>query len=61
MASSEAITTVEAYFDALGTHDMERILARFAPDATWTIPGNPALTPWAGRRIGPEKHTTTPA
>ncbi|WP_128430756.1 nuclear transport factor 2 family protein [Streptomyces cyaneus] len=24
------------------------------PHATWTIPGDPALTPWAGRRTGPE-------
>ncbi|MDX3586258.1 nuclear transport factor 2 family protein [Streptomyces europaeiscabiei] len=53
--ASEAITTVEAYFDALGTRDMERILVHFAPDATWTIPGDPALTPWAGHRIGPEE------
>lgn len=52
--TSEAIATVEAYFTALGTRDMERILPQFAPDATWTIPGDPALTPWAGRRSGPE-------
>ncbi|MGI3225154.1 nuclear transport factor 2 family protein [Streptomyces sp. GTA36] len=53
--ASEAILTVEAYFDALGTREMERILSHFAPDATWTIPGDPALTPWAGRRSGPEE------
>lgn len=53
--TSEAILTVEAYFDALGTREMERILSHFAPDATWTIPGDPALTPWAGRRTGPEE------
>lgn len=53
--TSEAILTVEAYFDALGTREMERILSHFAPDATWTIPGDPALTPWAGRRSGPEE------
>ncbi|MFF3331855.1 nuclear transport factor 2 family protein [Streptomyces sp. NPDC002888] len=53
--TSEAIATVEAYFKALGTRDMERILPHFAPDATWTIPGDPALTPWAGRRSGPEE------
>ncbi|MGW3419280.1 nuclear transport factor 2 family protein [Streptomyces phaeochromogenes] len=53
--TSEAILTVEAYFDALGTREMERILSHFAADATWTIPGDPALTPWAGRRTGPEE------
>ncbi|MFF5307957.1 nuclear transport factor 2 family protein [Streptomyces massasporeus] len=53
--NSEAIATVEAYFEAFGTRDMERILSHFAPDATWTIPGDPALTPWAGRRTGPEE------
>ncbi|MFD7476138.1 DUF2255 family protein, partial [Streptomyces sp. NPDC059837] len=53
--TSEAIATVEAYFEAFGTRDMERILVHFAPDATWTIPGDPALTPWAGSRTGPEE------
>ncbi|MFF9808244.1 nuclear transport factor 2 family protein [Streptomyces coeruleorubidus] len=52
--TSQAIATVEAYFDAFGRRDMERILAHFPPDATWTIPGDPALTPWAGSRTGPE-------
>lgn len=52
--TSEAILTVEAYFEALGTRDMERILSHFTPDATWTIPGDPALTPWAGHRTGPK-------
>ncbi|MER7930633.1 nuclear transport factor 2 family protein [Streptomyces sp. NPDC096057] len=53
--TSDAIPTVEAYFEALGTRDLERILPHFARDATWTIPGDPALTPWAGRRTGPEE------
>ncbi|MFI1034486.1 nuclear transport factor 2 family protein [Streptomyces sp. NPDC020951] len=53
--TSEAITTVEAYFEAFGSRDLERILTHFAPDATWMIPGDPALTPWAGRRTGPEE------
>ncbi|MER7930743.1 nuclear transport factor 2 family protein [Streptomyces sp. NPDC096057] len=52
--TSEANTTVEAYLDAFGTRDMERVLSHFPPDATWTIPGDPALTPWAGSRTGPE-------
>ncbi|MGW6521568.1 nuclear transport factor 2 family protein [Streptomyces sp. NPDC054962] len=53
--TSEAIATVEAYFDAFGTRDMERVLSHFTADATWTIPGDPALTPWAGSRSGPEE------
>ncbi|MFI6466242.1 nuclear transport factor 2 family protein [Streptomyces sp. NPDC050528] len=53
--TSEAIATVEAYFDAFGTRDMKRTLSHFTPDATWTIPGDPALTPWAGSRTGPEE------
>ncbi|MFI6374420.1 nuclear transport factor 2 family protein [Streptomyces sp. NPDC050546] len=52
---NKAILTVEAYLEALGSRDMERILSHFAPDASWTIPGDPALTPWAGRRTGPEQ------
>ncbi|MFI6699053.1 nuclear transport factor 2 family protein [Streptomyces sp. NPDC050509] len=53
--TSEAIATVQAYFESLGTRDMERILTHFAPDVTWAIPGDPTLTPWAGRRSGPEE------
>ncbi|MFE2318839.1 DUF2255 family protein [Streptomyces sp. NPDC059441] len=53
--TSEAIATVEAYFEALGARDMERILSHFAPAATWTIPGDPTLTPWAGTRTAPEE------
>jgi ketosteroid isomerase-like protein len=30
-----AITTVETYFDALDTHDMDQILVHFAPDTAW--------------------------
>ncbi|WSQ14853.1 nuclear transport factor 2 family protein [Streptomyces sp. NBC_01231] len=51
--TSEAIATVEAYFEDFGTRDMERILSHFTPDATWTIPGDPGLTPWAGSYTGP--------
>jgi ketosteroid isomerase-like protein len=53
--TSEAITTVNGYLEALGMRDMEQILRHFAPDTTWTIPGDPALTPWAGSRTGPEE------
>ncbi|MEU5645244.1 nuclear transport factor 2 family protein [Streptomyces milbemycinicus] len=53
--TSAAITAVEAYFQAFGARDMERILSHFAGDATWTIPGDPALAPWAGSRTGPEE------
>jgi ketosteroid isomerase-like protein len=59
--TSQAIATVEAYFDAFGARDMERVLSHFTPDATWTIPGDPTLTPWAGSRTGPEgiRHSLT--
>ncbi|MFJ9026178.1 nuclear transport factor 2 family protein [Streptomyces sp. NPDC102259] len=53
--TSEAIATVEAYFEAFGARDMERVISHFTPEATWTIPGDPALTPWAGSRTGPEE------
>ncbi|MFD9113442.1 nuclear transport factor 2 family protein [Streptomyces bottropensis] len=53
--TSKAIVTVEAYLEALATRDMERVLSHFTPEATWTIPGDPALTPWAGSRTGPEE------
>lgn len=51
--TSEAIATAEACFEAFGTRGLERTLSHFAPDATWTIPGGPALTPWAGHGTGP--------
>lgn len=53
--ASKAILAVAAYLEAFGSRDMERILSHFAPDATWTIPGDPGLTPWAGSRTGPEE------
>ncbi|MBE8473832.1 nuclear transport factor 2 family protein [Streptomyces justiciae] len=53
--TSQAIVTVEAYLDAFGARDMEHILSHFSPEATWTIPGDPALTAWAGSRTGPEE------
>jgi len=34
--TSQAVTTVEAYLDAFGARDTERILSPFAADATWT-------------------------
>ncbi|MGW3981907.1 nuclear transport factor 2 family protein [Streptomyces mirabilis] len=53
--ATDHIAAVNAYFEAFGARDMDRILSYFAPGATWTIPGDQAMTPWVGRRIGPEE------
>ncbi|UQI46525.1 nuclear transport factor 2 family protein [Streptomyces sp. HU2014] len=44
--------TVNAFFAALGTRDLDGLLALIAEDATWTIPGDPAIVPWTGERHG---------
>jgi ketosteroid isomerase-like protein len=51
----DPIATVTAYYEAFATHDLDRLPPFFAPDAVWVIPGDPALTPWAGTRTGPEE------
>lgn len=52
--STNPTATVNAYFEAFGARDLDRILSFFTPDATWIVPGDPAVTPWVGRRTGPE-------
>jgi uncharacterized protein len=46
------VDTVNAFFEAFGARDIDRLLSLITPDATWTIPGDPALVPWVGRRTG---------
>ncbi|MFJ9380910.1 nuclear transport factor 2 family protein [Streptomyces sp. NPDC101455] len=52
--TTDPIATVNAYFEAFATHDLQRLPSFFAPDAVWVIPGDPAMTPWAGSRTGPD-------
>ncbi|MFC9999780.1 nuclear transport factor 2 family protein [Nocardia sp. NPDC127526] len=42
--------TVNAFFAAFGARDLDALLALIAEHATWTIPGDPAIVPWAGQR-----------
>ncbi|MEU2392855.1 nuclear transport factor 2 family protein [Streptomyces sp. NPDC007369] len=51
-ATATATAVVRAYFDAFGVRDMDRALSHVAPDATWTVPGDPRIVPWAGVRQG---------
>ncbi|MET8168500.1 nuclear transport factor 2 family protein [Streptomyces sp. NPDC005329] len=53
--TTDPIATVNAYFAAFATRDLERLPSFFAPDAVWVIPGDPVLTPWAGSRTGPDE------
>lgn len=55
MSTTDPIATVNAYFDALGTRDLDRLVSFFAPDASWIVPGDRALTPWVGHRTGPDE------
>ncbi|MEV7800057.1 nuclear transport factor 2 family protein [Microbacterium foliorum] len=46
-------TTAEitgAFLERLGAQDAEGLGALFAEDIDWIVPGDPDLTPWAGRR-----------
>lgn len=52
--STDPTATVNAYFEAFGARDIDRILSFFTTDTTWIVPGDKAVTPWVGRRTGPE-------
>lgn len=45
-------TIVESFFAELTGGQLERAIARCAPDAVWAIPGDPALLPWVGEHHG---------
>lgn len=42
--------TVQEFFAANTRGDVDGVVALFAPDATWIIPGDPSLVPWVGAR-----------
>ncbi|MFI9505682.1 nuclear transport factor 2 family protein [Nocardia sp. NPDC052566] len=46
--------TVNAFFAAFAARDLDRLIELIAEDATWNIPGDPAIVPWAGIRHGRE-------
>lgn len=48
MTSTAEIT--DAFLQRLGAQDAEGIGRLFAEEIDWLVPGNPALTPWAGPR-----------
>jgi ketosteroid isomerase-like protein len=52
--TNDRTATVNAYFEAFGTRDLDRLVSFFTPDASWIVPGDRQLTPWAGDRTGPE-------
>ncbi len=41
---------VQEFFDAQASGDDQAVIGLFAPDATWDIPGDPAVVPWVGSR-----------
>ena len=42
--------TTNAFLERLGAQDAEGLGDLFAEEIDWYVPGNPALTPWAGKR-----------
>ncbi|WP_030200216.1 nuclear transport factor 2 family protein [Streptomyces sp. NRRL S-87] len=51
-ATTDATAVVDAYFAAFGARDIDRALSLVAPDAVWTVPGDPRIVPWVGVRQG---------
>ncbi len=43
------------HVEAFGARDLDRLVSFFTPDASWMVPGDPALTPWVGHRTGPDE------
>ncbi len=50
---TDRTATVNAYFEAFGARDIDKLVSFFTPDATWIVPGDRSLTPWGGERRGP--------
>lgn len=48
MATITDITT--AFLERLGAQDAEGLGQLFADEMDWVVPGDPQLTPWAGKR-----------
>lgn len=48
MATITDITT--AFLERLGAQDAEGLGQLFADEIDWVVPGDPQLTPWAGKR-----------
>lgn len=42
--------TANAFLQRLGAQDPEALGELFAEEIDWVVPGNPALTPWSGKR-----------
>ena len=42
--------TTNAFLERLGAQDADGLGELFAEQIDWIVPGNPALTPWAGER-----------
>lgn len=53
--ANDRIATINAYFEAFGSRDVDRLTSFFTPDAQWVVPGDPELTPWVGTRTGPDE------
>lgn len=49
-AARTPLETAEAFFAAQSAGDVDAVVALFAEDATWVIPGDPDLVPWVGTR-----------
>lgn len=52
--TNDRTAVVNAYFEAFGARDLDRLLSFFSADASWIVPGDPKLTPWVGERTGPD-------
>ncbi len=50
MMSDQTRTVVNEFLKRVAEGDIPAVVALFAPDASWEVPGDPDIVPWAGRR-----------
>jgi ketosteroid isomerase-like protein len=46
---------VNRFLGALGSRDLDALVACFSPAVDWFIAGNEAVAPWLGRKNGPDE------
>lgn len=46
------LKTVQAFLGAMGARNLDAIVALFAEQVDWYIPGDEKLAPWLGKRTG---------
>jgi hypothetical protein len=52
--SEQTRSVVNEFLARLGAGDVPGVVALFAEDADWEVPGDPEIAPWLGRRTASE-------